>query len=251
MRMQKPVVFPLLFLLLLNASGWSQEILYVHPPEFADVEGDGVSGTSSQAGRFQSISLAEGFAGLPATHRVITGIRWRPDQGVSSPTSVNWTNFELRLSTTTVAPGDISMVFADNTGSDETLIYSGPATFSTQNLGPAEGPKEFDVKLDFQTPFDYDPAAGNLLVDMLWTTPFNLIPLDSCCQTFDSPVQWISRNDGDYAADRAQTRGYGGGVQFVFVPEPSAGTSLLLGMTLLATATRLSRRQCAFVSAAV
>ena len=46
------------------------------------------------------------------------------------------------------------------------MIFSGALAFSSAFTGPAGGPKDFDILVDLTTPFFYNPALGNLLLDV-------------------------------------------------------------------------------------
>jgi hypothetical protein len=97
---------------------------------------------------------------------VITELRFRPDyfHGRAFTTTVQ--NIQFNLSTTTRNPESLSSTFANNVGPDDTVVFNGPLTISSQFIGPATGPKDFDIIIPLTTPFLYNPAAGHLLVDL-------------------------------------------------------------------------------------
>ena len=65
-----------------------------------------------------------------------------------------------------MGPDALSKTFADNVGSDDTVVHSGELTLSSSVTGPASGPKDFDIVIALSTSFFYDPAAGDLLLDV-------------------------------------------------------------------------------------
>jgi hypothetical protein len=67
--------------------------------------------------------------------------------------------FSLGLSTTTAGPVSLSSRYADNIGSDRSRVFAGTIA------GVATEP--FSFRIPFETPFAYDPAAGNLLLDVI------------------------------------------------------------------------------------
>ena len=73
----------------------------------------------------------------------------------------------FRISTTNQDPEKLSFRFADNLGDDQIVVSDGLVTWSTDNIGPPEGPRAFDVVMELEEPFYYDPNQGNLLID--WT----------------------------------------------------------------------------------
>jgi hypothetical protein len=68
-------------------------------------------------------------------------------------------NFTLSLSTTSSTIAAPSSSYAANKGSDFTQVFSGSRTFATLGNGT------FDFVIPI-TPFVYDPAKGNLLLDV-------------------------------------------------------------------------------------
>jgi hypothetical protein len=146
----------------------AQEIVIVVPNEFADVEGPSRIGSNSPEGpfRFQQIYAASQFGDLAQSAHLLTGFAWRPDEAVDGPKTVSL-DMEIHLSTTVVEPNEMSWTYGDNVGLDETIVYSGPATLHTENIGPGDGPRAFDYVVKLQTPFYYDPSQGNLLMDLI------------------------------------------------------------------------------------
>src|SRR5438874_808260 len=125
--------------------------------------------------RYQQVYAASEFPTIPI---LITGIAFRPnyliapthDLGV--PFSTVLSNVQIDLSTTTKAPGGLSVTFANNVGSDVTTVRSGALPLSSSFTGPPCGgqgycgPKNFDIVINFTTPFLYNPQQGNLLLDV-------------------------------------------------------------------------------------
>lgn len=151
------------FLLLMHNFACAESI--VIPPESLSQEGAGASCALCVPGREQELYSSNLFPAQPIT---ITEIRYRPDTtlGDAGPFSTNLSEIELRLSTSTKSAVSPNLIFADNIGQDEVLVYKGPWLFKTENVGPRTGPKEFDIQLQLQVPFHYDPKRGNLLVDV-------------------------------------------------------------------------------------
>jgi hypothetical protein len=122
-----------------------------------------------------------------------------------------------------VSPSSIRFTFDENVGADETLVYSGPIVNSTQNIGPSEGPKVFDMIVELQTPFYYDPTQGHLLFDLLVPNGFVGVVADTCCVFRNPPASaWVART-GDFTQPVADSSGQGGGIQFLFGPKPIDG----------------------------
>lgn len=166
---------------------------------------------------------------------------------MTAPTSVTSPGYEIRFSTTSMAPDGLSLTLADNIGSDEAVVYAGALTLSTANTGPAAGPRDFDVVIDLQDPFTYDPAVGNLLIEarkLQGATPlpsFFLFDSHDVAGDSISSINFDAFDDAAATAPVAQNAFTAGYVaRFTFtpaaVPEPSSlvmlgtGAAGLLGL---------------------
>jgi hypothetical protein len=76
------------------------------------------------------------------------------------------TIFRLYASTTRRSLADMSTNFSDNIGTNNTLVFDGTGTLATENLPGPGNTRQFDIVTPFTTPFLYDPAAGNLVLDL-------------------------------------------------------------------------------------
>jgi hypothetical protein len=186
---------------------------------------------SDGAMRHQDVYSASYFESVPEGNREIAGFWLRPDGSRTAEAALTFENFELTLSATTNAgPADMSNVFAENVGANPTVVYSGDLTLKTNPIGPAGGPMEFNMLVLFDTPFEYDPADGNLLLDYSWT---GLVGDET---RIDSEWLYPSERQRIYAsgADALESDFIMADVpvrEFIFVPEPS--TLLLLTVGLL------------------
>jgi hypothetical protein len=116
--------------------------------------------------RYQQAYAASLFAGHdgPLT---ITRISFRPDAVSGGAFSATLADIQINLSTTPRVLSELTGVFADNLGSDDSIVVGrGSLALSSGFTGPADGPKDFDIHIDLTTPFTYDPGAGNLLLDV-------------------------------------------------------------------------------------
>ncbi len=135
------------------------------PPSVANVTATYGAGTFSGANlRLQEIYGSANFP--PGLAFWITELRFRPDANLGTAFATTIGNIQFNLSTTTRNPGALVSTYADNLGPDDTIVHSGPLAISSQFIGPPGGPKDFDIAIPLQTPFLYDPGAGNLLLDI-------------------------------------------------------------------------------------
>jgi hypothetical protein len=105
-------------------------------------------------GNYQQIYAATAFS-QPLTIDQIA-FRVDPFESVRTLTS----SFSLSLGTTTASPAAPSSSYAANRGSSLTEAFSGTVSPGPSNAGG------FDFIVPLSTPFLYDPARGNLLLDV-------------------------------------------------------------------------------------
>jgi hypothetical protein len=144
-------------------------------------------------------------------------------------------SLQINLSTTFRGPDALSPVFAENVGSDETVVL-GPRQFLFVEV-PGQA---YTLHLD--RPFFYDPSVGNLLLDVR-----NLAggsgPVLGSLVVANYPGDSSSNVRGDVssAIGTAFTDGVSTRFTVTPVPEPAALTLLMAGGMLMAW--RFQRRR--------
>jgi hypothetical protein len=106
-----------------------------------------------------------GSVEFPSGSLLIRELRFRPDRVHGKAFSTTISNIQINMSTTQRNPTALSGVYAENVGSDDTVVFDGALAISSQFVGPANGPKAFDIIVPLEQPFLYDPANGNLVID--------------------------------------------------------------------------------------
>ncbi|WP_145367601.1 hypothetical protein [Maioricimonas rarisocia] len=159
-------------LLLSLTTGLQASDQIVVPNGLENVEGNGnngfpfnIAGFGVASQRYQQVYGAPDFAALPGPV-LITELVFRPDGGLGRRFNQTLTDIQINLSTTSVEPDNLSSTFADNVGADDTIVFDGALSLSSADTGPAQGPRDFDIVIVLETPFLYNPAAGNLLLDV-------------------------------------------------------------------------------------
>ncbi|WP_406693382.1 PEP-CTERM sorting domain-containing protein [Singulisphaera sp. Ch08] len=95
----------------------------------------------------------------------VTQIAFRSD---ANPFTVTYPDMHIELSTTTKSVDGLSVNFAENTGADSKVVYEGALPlFSMERTGNPALPGPFDIVINLQHPFLYDPSAGHLLLDII------------------------------------------------------------------------------------
>ena len=117
---------------------------------------------SAQPMRYQQVFAASQFARLNPGGGLINRIAFR-GHGPGIPFSGTIPQLQVNLSTTSKAPDGLSSTFAENIGADDTQVFSGVLQTSVTFNGD---PTNFEIVINFTAPFYYDPANGNLLLEV-------------------------------------------------------------------------------------
>ena len=126
--------------------------------------------TAGSGGAFRSMLIldASQFGALSGPS-FLTQIARRPDRipGPSGPLAMT---YRIYVSTTSRSVAGMSTTFSQNIGTNNTLVFDGTITYTTANLPGPGNTRQFDIVTGFTTPFLYDPAAGNLLLDFQYSS---------------------------------------------------------------------------------
>jgi len=233
--------------LLLAQSALATTDLFIVPGGLADVEGNGNNtipfvGSALATVRYQQVYAASAFG--VSGPCLIKQIAFRPDATFGVAFSSTITNLQIDLSTTSVGPGGLSSSFAANVGANDQVVFNGSLALSSACTGPVGGPKNFDIVIDLQNPFSYDPGSGNLLLDVRRFTAgvFYETAFDS-----DSTGSAMSRastllNDaGVYSPTASFLDSVGLVTRFTVTPVPEPGTAAVLAVGALGLAGRFWR----------
>ena len=126
--------------------------------------------------RYQQVISASEFSGIPQENGFIYELNFRGDS--CNRDSTHLEGVVIRLSTTSKAPDNLSLKFAENTGPDEMIVVQGSIGVGGEGdcMG---GPARFDNFYILSNSFPYSPLKGNLLIDIEYskkTPAFNLGP---------------------------------------------------------------------------
>jgi hypothetical protein len=121
----------------------------------------------------------------------ISSVNFRMDSSFPSafePTVLP--NVQIDLSTTQAVPGALDSIFANNIGPDNTTVFLGDLVLSAPEC--TETPCPFDITIPLQTPFSFDPAGGNLLLDVRVPTAVDIFNVNLGFVFFDATNQFGS-----------------------------------------------------------
>jgi hypothetical protein len=159
--------------------------------------------------RYQQLYSSTQFAGCGK----IIQVKFRYD-GFRTGGSVTYPDILIQLSTTTVTAGTISTTFAANIGPNVITVYDGELSFSAPTCSGEPCP--FNNTITLQTPFNYNPNNGNLLLDITKQDSPSYVLFDA---VDDEPFITLSVfNNGNANAETGQLDSDGLVTQFVCEP---------------------------------
>lgn len=158
--------FRLLPLLTLATAALAQSPIVI-PNGYAATEGNSSTGWPWNRGtaqiRIQYIYDSSHFTNQGVSSPiVIDRLRWRANGGALGGTGT-YSQVDVQLATCPLDYAAASTTFANNLGTNAVTTYSGPVSVST---GAGTTPNNWYVDIVFATPFLYDPAGGDLTVDI-------------------------------------------------------------------------------------
>jgi hypothetical protein len=226
-------------LIVLGVVNAAQAETFTVPNNLSSIEGN-INNASpfSGRGRNQQVYAASEFAFLSEA-ALITKISFRPDG--NSPQlsfSTRIRDIQIALSTTNAAVDRLSPTFANNIGSDETIVYKGELLLSSAFTSLEGGTKAFDISINLQKPFLYDPKLGNLLLDVRnFSGPFGFrIPaFDAHDEVGDSVSRQFTSDVNSPEGINNFSNTYGLVTQFTTTPisKPVPESSSILGLSII------------------
>lgn len=214
-----------LTLLFCVGTALAQNFQQVLPGGLANVEGNSslAEPFNSPSFRFQQVFAASEFAYLgPGTTARVDLITFRIDGASASQVALFFGGSSVALSSTQRGVDELSQVFADNLGSDAVSVWSGALSLgSFAQPGAMPQAWQFQGSIPVTTPFYYNPAMGNLLLDIVAAGGRAFLPgaLDAQNIAGDS-VSTLFALDGNSSIGIADTRGLVVRFDITIVPEP-------------------------------
>jgi hypothetical protein len=185
-----------------------------------------LGGTVLTAQRYEQIYGASDFGSSPL---MITGMLFTPAASFSGSFSSTISNISIFLSTTTASVDGLSTNYNSNDGADNTQVFGG-----SLHLSSAGVPGLFDIAITFTTPFDYNPAQGNLLLDVKNFSGGTTTQFGDECTSGDTVSRLFNLNNDPTGAASGLTDTCGLVTEFVTgsvsVPEPSSLAVLAVGL---------------------
>jgi hypothetical protein len=175
----------------------------------------------------------------------ISGIQFRPFPGSGasafSAGTFSISNVTITLSTTPASEQGATMLstsYASNVGADSKVVYSGPLTLTTTTTTAPDGTtKIFDYSIPLQSSFTYNPALGNLLLDVnipagatVSGGGFGFVTFDEVNDNGDGVASVVTGNGALGSAGIYSTAAPITQFTFGAVPEPASASIAGLGI---------------------
>ena len=144
---------------------------FVVPAGSSNVDGNTYSGAGPAVNQPQTIRYQQVYAASEFAYLTNIGGGWlfdlvfRGDATNGTQVFVEMPSVQVNVSTTQRGPDQLSSVFSENLGPDDTIVRTG----SLEQLligGHRDGPETWGFIIGFSRLFFYNPAAGNLLLDV-------------------------------------------------------------------------------------
>ena len=157
------------------------DITFVVPPGFENQEGDAHSPDLTGPIRALFRYSQDYFSELPATPHLIKGFALRPDWTVTEPRVVDFHHLSLVMST--AESDELADTFSASHGPNPVTVFDGELVLTTNASGPEDGPRPFDYRFAFDTPYLYDPSQGHLMLEFIALQGYSPALLDDSQNT--------------------------------------------------------------------
>ncbi len=176
--------------------------------------------------RLQNIYNGSQFSSSMPQGGIITQIAFRIDQSDRNSLSAVMPSLEIHMSTAPTFAQNISPVWANNVGQDETVVFpKGPIAFMV--AAAKLGPNPFELRIPLPTSFFYDPRRGSLSIDL-----YLYAPADGNRLLVDTSGTQVAAQIGEIGAPTSVTTTAALVLQVGFIPVPEAPIACIMGMGL-------------------
>jgi hypothetical protein len=155
----------------------------------------------------------------------ISAMMIRPDEAAFTTLAADM-DLQINLSTTSRGPDGLSTVFADNTGTDETVVF--PRTWWRMVASPGT----YSTITEFAQPFYYDTRAGNLLVDVRYFGGGGETTILDAVNVSNDDTSRVWANSVNANSGTADSLGLVFGFYVTPIPEPTSLTLLFCGVAV-------------------
>lgn len=166
--------------------------------------------------RVQQVYEAGELAALSGPH-YLTAIAFRPDGAYGTGFNAATLDLRIDLSTTPLGADDLAPTFADNIGPDRRTVFEGTIVLPGAASPLTGSARLFDIVFALTDPFLFDPARGNLLLDIRSYGTTTTTQLDAANTRADGLSRVVAR---DVRATAGAVDTVGLVTRFTFQPQP-------------------------------
>jgi hypothetical protein len=181
------------------------------------------------------IYLASAVAATMPNGGVITRITFRLDGPSGTSVSTDLADFEIRMGTAMVPALQSSATYAANVGSDYTTVFP-RGSIHWESPASKPGPNPFVLTIPLGQTFTYNPAAGDLVVDLLNYARVPGIVLDGS----SAGLSWVGPVENTQAFAPPQGAA---ALQLTFIPTPEPVPELVGMVALIISGLSRGRRR--------
>jgi hypothetical protein len=235
--MDRNAAYKIVAVICLTAATVFADQTFIVPGDLATSEANSSDnaplGAISDQQTFQQVYSSSLLTNL-SIGELITGIGFRVEGNESALPAQTISEFNISLSQSPNAPGNLSSTFADNRGADFTTVRSGPLTINAGDFPGGSSPNDFGW-ITFTTPYVYQ--GGDLLVEVAYQG-FSLGRDADAAYPYDSSLAQTAFGS-DFNSTTADAGLYNEAIVMGFmtsstpVPEPSAAIMFGIGSLLL------------------
>jgi len=174
--------------------------------------------------RYQQVYSSAAFSAINPSGGIITALAFRFETPMLGG---DVTQLQIDLSTTSKPVDGLSATFAQNVGTDDTIVYDpGLGVFV------GGGPPNYPILVPLNHSFLYNPAAGNLLMDVrILQQNFGPAGQFDASSQLGDPVSRVYQFDVNATTGITDT--YGLDTAFIVTPVPEPSTYMLGGFGTL------------------
>ena len=145
-----------------TATASSEILKIVAPSGVEDRDGSTFIPGATSPFKAQELYLSSDFESLPEGGAWLVATAERADTGQRRSVNVAYDDVQITFGTTT--ENNLAHSFAENLGASAVTVVDGSVELTYEII--PESPNPFSATWQFDTPYFYDPAAGNLVVDL-------------------------------------------------------------------------------------
>jgi len=215
-------------LLLSAVAAVAQTVVPISP----DSHSTGLSTAIRSEARTMQVLISSAFLGSIPVNASITGISFRLyDEAFTWPVEeLSWENYDVQVSGSVNALGDLSETFDENIGSDVVMARSGALSLTAESYPGGGSPNDFGVEIVFTNHYIY--TGSDLLITIRHSG--NGVSDEALEATWEPGGYQVLTGDGYDAVTGSANAFTISRISYSTVPEPSFALLAILALPVIA-----------------